>query len=160
MEGEDDIARGDAGASNCVPKSMGSLRKGGYLLIKQRPCKIVDMSTSKIGKHGSAKVNVTGIDIFTGKKYEDCKPSSANVEEPIVTRQEYELMDINDNFLSLFAPDSGTVRDDISLPENDVGKEIKSKFEGREENTNVLVSVCSSMGEDHAVSVRVASDKQ
>ena len=32
-----------------------------------RPCKIVEMSTSKTGKHGHAKVHMVAIDIFTGK---------------------------------------------------------------------------------------------
>ena len=36
--------------------------------MRDKPCKVVDMSTSKTGKHGHAKVNFTGVDIFTGKK--------------------------------------------------------------------------------------------
>lgn len=34
-----------------------------HVVIKNRPCKIVDMSTSKTGKHGHAKVNLVGIDV-------------------------------------------------------------------------------------------------
>ena len=30
-----------------------------------RPCKIVDMSTSKTGKHGHAKVHLVAIDVST-----------------------------------------------------------------------------------------------
>ena len=36
--------------------------------LKEKPCKIIDITTSKTGKHGHAKANITGIDIFTGKK--------------------------------------------------------------------------------------------
>lgn len=32
-------------------------------MIKGRPCKIVDMSTSKTGKHGHAKVHLVAIDV-------------------------------------------------------------------------------------------------
>ena len=36
--------------------------------LKEKPCKIIEITTSKTGKHGHAKANITGIDIFTGKK--------------------------------------------------------------------------------------------
>ena len=58
-----------SGASETYPMQCSALRKNGYVVMKGRPCKIVDMSTSKTGKHGHAKVNLTGIDIFTNKKY-------------------------------------------------------------------------------------------
>ena len=40
-----------------------ALRKSGHVVIKGRPCKIVDMSTSKTGKHGHAKVHLVAIDV-------------------------------------------------------------------------------------------------
>lgn len=69
-----------------------ALRKNGHVVIKGRPCKIVDMSTSKTGKHGHAKVHLVAIDIFTGKKLEDLCPSTHNMDVPNVTRKEYQLV--------------------------------------------------------------------
>lgn len=69
-----------------------SLRKNGFVVIKDRPCKIVDMSTSKTGKHGHAKVHMVALDIFTGKKYEDLSPSTHNMDVPNVSRKEYQLV--------------------------------------------------------------------
>lgn len=71
-----------------------SLRKNGFVVIKNRPCKIVEMSTSKTGKHGHAKVHLVAIDIFTGKKLEDLCPSTHNMDVPNVTRREYQLVSI------------------------------------------------------------------
>jgi translation initiation factor 5A len=69
-----------------------ALRKNGFVVIKNRPCKIVEMSTSKTGKHGHAKVHLVAIDIFTQKKLEDLSPSTHNMDVPHVRRREYQLV--------------------------------------------------------------------
>lgn len=51
-----DFQPADSGASATYPIQCSALRKNGYVMIKGCPCKIVDMSTSKTGKHGHAKV--------------------------------------------------------------------------------------------------------
>merc|ERR1712110_1380042 len=86
-----------AGASVTYPQQCSALRKNGHVVIKGRPCKIVDMSTSKTGKHGHAKVHLVAIDIFTGKKLEDLSPSTHNMEVPNVRRQEFQLLDVSDD---------------------------------------------------------------
>uniref|UniRef100_A0A804P9H1 Translation initiation factor 5A C-terminal domain-containing protein n=1 Tax=Zea mays TaxID=4577 RepID=A0A804P9H1_MAIZE len=77
---------------------------------------VVEVSTSKTGKHGHAKCHFVAIDIFNGKKLEDIVPSSHNCDIPHVNRTEYQLIDISeDGFVSLLTSD-GNTKDDLRLP--------------------------------------------
>jgi len=141
-----------AGASLPYPMQCSALRKGGFVVIKGRPCKIVDMSTSKTGKHGHAKVNLTALDIFTNKKLEDLSPSTHNMEVPHVQRQEYQYLYEDDGFMYLITAD-GTEKNDVKLPDGELGTRIKElEDEGRE----LIVTIISAMGEEACVSVKDA----
>ncbi|KAL9103991.1 MAG: hypothetical protein Q9163_001011 [Psora crenata] len=144
----------DAGASSTFPMQCSALRKNGHVVIKSRPCKIVEMSTSKTGKHGHAKVHLVAIDIFTGKKLEDLCPSTHNMDVPNVTRKEYQLLDVSeDGFLSLMS-DNGDTKDDVKVPEGEIGEKINKLFREDEKDTNVIV--LTSMGEEVAIEAKEA----
>jgi len=125
-----------------------ALRKNGHVVIKGRPCKIIDMSTSKTGKHGHAKVHLVATDIFTGKKLEDLSPSTHNMEVPNVTRAEYQLLDIEDAFLFLITAD-GDIKDDVKVPDGDLGEKIQSDFD---DGKDVIISIISAEGEENVIS--------
>jgi len=145
----------DAGASTTYPMQCSALRKNGFVVIKNRPCKIVEMSTSKTGKHGHAKVHLVAIDIFTGKKLEELCPSTHNMDVPNVRRQEYQLLDVtDDDFLSLMS-DDGSTKDDVKIPDGDVGDKIKKLFQDEGKDTNVIV--LTAMGEETAIDCKEAA---
>jgi hypothetical protein len=45
---EEQFQAADSGASDRFPQQCSALRKNGFVVMKDRPCKIVDMSTSKV----------------------------------------------------------------------------------------------------------------
>jgi translation initiation factor 5A len=153
---EHDFGSADAGASATYPMQCSALRKNGFVVIKNRPCKIVDMSTSKTGKHGHAKVHLVALDIFTGKKYEDLCPSTHNMDVPNVSRKEYQLLDISeDGFLSLMDED-GNTKDDVKMPEqgSDLYEKLNKMFKEEEKDTNVIIQ--TAMGEEQVVECKEA----
>lgn len=150
----------DAGASLTYPTQAGTIRKNGFILIKNRPCKVVDVSTSKTGKHGHAKCHFVGIDIFTGKKYEDLTPSSHNCDVPNVARREFQLIDVNDEGFVTLLDDKGNTREDLTLPK---GTEEAEKLADtiRDYHSNgkeMAVTVLKAMNEEMINQVKVIND--
>eukprot|EP01009_Symbiontida_sp_KSa7_P000026 NODE_1006_length_700_cov_933.307220_g786_i0.p1 GENE.NODE_1006_length_700_cov_933.307220_g786_i0~~NODE_1006_length_700_cov_933.307220_g786_i0.p1 ORF type:complete len:178 (+),score=48.77 NODE_1006_length_700_cov_933.307220_g786_i0:34-534(+) len=141
-----------AGASVTYPQQCSALRKNGHVVIKGRPCKIVDMSTSKTGKHGHAKVHLVATDIFTGRKYEDISPSTHNMDVPNVTRREYQLINIDDGYLNLMSND-GSSKDDVKVPEGELGDQITNDFE---DGKDLMVTIVSAMEEEHCLAYKEA----
>lgn len=147
---------GNAGASATYPVQCSALRKGGYVMIKGRPCKVMEMSTSKTGKHGHAKVHLVALDIFTSKKYEDLCPSTHNIDVPNVTRMDYtvisnqsfssllslllllQLIDISDDGFATLMDDKGDTRGDLRIPDAKLGDEIRELF--AKDEGSVIVS--------------------
>jgi len=69
------------------PMEIGALRVGSYVVIEGEPCRIVDLSKSKPGKHGSAKARVVAIGVFDGVKRSFVKPVDAQAEVPIIEKR-------------------------------------------------------------------------
>ncbi|KAG3271914.1 eukaryotic translation initiation factor 5A-2 [Ictidomys tridecemlineatus] len=125
-----DFTTRDLGASSTYLMHCLALSKNDFVVLKGRQCKIVEMSTSQSGKHGHAKVYLVGIDIFTGKNHEDiCSfvyvcPSTHNMDVPNIKRNDYQLIYIQDGYLSLLT-ETSEVHEDLKLPEGELGKEIE-----------------------------------
>jgi len=157
MEGDDaEFQGGNAGASATYPVQCSALRKNGYVMIKARPCKVIEMSTSKTGKHGHAKVHLVGLDIFTSKKYEDLCPSTHNIDVPNVTRSDFQLIDISDDGFATLMNDKGDTRDDLKVPDGELGQKIRDEF-GKEDIT-VIVTVMAAVGEEVIVAAKNTSN--
>lgn len=66
--------------------NVGSLKPGSYVLIDGFACQVKSTDKSKPGKHGSAKARVVAFDVFSGQKRGLLKPTSADVEVPIMVK--------------------------------------------------------------------------
>eukprot|EP00735_Rhodelphis_limneticus_P009145 TRINITY_DN2565_c0_g1::TRINITY_DN2565_c0_g1_i1::g.19304::m.19304 TRINITY_DN2565_c0_g1::TRINITY_DN2565_c0_g1_i1::g.19304 ORF type:complete len:159 (+),score=74.41,sp/P24922/IF5A2_NICPL/61.44/2e-62,eIF-5a/PF01287.15/1.2e-23,EFP_N/PF08207.7/0.043 TRINITY_DN2565_c0_g1_i1:52-528(+) len=139
---------GDAGASHTFPMEAGQIRKGGFMVIKDRPCKVMDVSTSKTGKHGHAKCNFVAIDIFTGKKLEDMVPSTHNTSVPIVVRKEFTLLDVSEDGFAVMMDENSNTKEDLKIPDDEVGAKIKEDLAA---GRSLSVTVLAAMGEEKII---------
>lgn len=74
------------------------------------------------------------------------------MDVPNVTRNEYQLVNIDDGFLNLMTQD-GTPKDDVKIPGGDIGKQINEDFEN---GKDLLVTIISAMGEGSCISFKEA----
>lgn len=76
-------------------------------MIKGHPCRVIDTAISKPGKHGTAKIHVTGVNLFSNRKVDDIFSTAQTVWSPIVTKTEYEVVDIqSDDFVIVLKEDN------------------------------------------------------
>merc|ERR1711998_528415 len=111
-----EIVQSDAGASLTQSVEAGSIRKGGYLMVKGKACKVRDVSTSKTGKHGHAKCKFSAVDIFTGATCEELCPSTHSIDVPVVNKKDWMIQGLQDETYVLLMDDDGEMREDLQLP--------------------------------------------
>ncbi len=76
-------------------KEIRELKEGRYVNVDEEPCKIVKITTSKPGKHGSAKANIDAVSIFTGAKKSIVGPVSTKVQVPMIDKRKGQILSIN-----------------------------------------------------------------
>merc|ERR1711881_573636 len=111
-----EIETTDAGSASTVSVEAGQIRKGGYIMIKGKPCKVRDVSVSKTGKHGHAKCKFAASDIFTGNTCEELCPSTHSIDVPVVTKKDWMVQGLQDETYVLLMDDDGEMREDLQLP--------------------------------------------
>lgn len=77
------------------------LREGRYLVIEDEPCKIDSISTSKPGKHGSAKAKIQARSIFDGRKYRMKAPVTERVMVPIIDKRQAQVVSVEGDVVQL-----------------------------------------------------------
>jgi translation initiation factor 5A len=83
------------------PVDVGSLRVGGYVIVENEPCRVVNLTKSKPGKHGSAKARVVAIGVFDGAKKTFVKPVDAQIEVPMIEKKSGQVIALLPNAVQI-----------------------------------------------------------
>lgn len=70
------------------------LKVGKYVVIDGIPCRVVEIDVSKPGKHGAAKMRITGIGLFGGEKKVLLIPADAEVQVPVIKKRNAQVISV------------------------------------------------------------------
>ncbi|MCL4421320.1 MAG: translation initiation factor IF-5A [Candidatus Thermoplasmatota archaeon] len=97
------------------------LKVGRYMLIDDAPCKIVEITMSKPGKHGEAKGRIVAIGIFDNQKRSVVYPVKHKVKVPIIEKKNAQVLSVTNKEAQLM--DSETFETFlVPLSDEELGK--------------------------------------
>ena len=95
------------------PTEANSIKRGSYVLADEEPCQVIDLSHSKTGKHGHAKIRMEVIGLFDKKKRSLVMPSTNRVQVPIIDKRNAQVITIEGEEMSVMDKES---YETISIP--------------------------------------------
>ena len=145
---------------NVVSVLVNTLRKPGYCMIRGQPCRITEIiQKAKATNKGNDRIHLVGLHMVTGKKYEDTLLATLQIDQIVVKREVYDVLDLDthEGTVSVLTK-SGDTKDDLNLEKSDnpnekynsVCTDLVSRFEDGEE---LKVTVQVAMGEETIVEV-------
>lgn len=102
---------------------ISKLKPGNFIEIEGEPCKVIRITLSKPGKHGSTKARIDAIGIFDNRKRNLLKPSSTDVPVPLIEKKNGQVVNV-----------SGTIAqimdlEDYSTFEATIPEELRGKVQ-------------------------------
>ena len=106
------------------PVSVGSLKKGNYVVVEGAACRVSDTQVSRPGKHGHAKVRLTAVGIVDSKKRVIVLPGHDNIDAPIIEKKFAQVLSIDGDMANVM--DSETYETfDLKIPEELKGNVVE-----------------------------------
>ncbi|MBN2422630.1 translation initiation factor IF-5A [Candidatus Woesearchaeota archaeon] len=95
--------------------SVGSLKKGSYVVLEGAACVVTNTQTSRPGKHGHAKTRVEAVGIIDDRKRQVVMPGHDNVEVPIIEKKTAQVLTVQEDTANVM--DSSTYETfDMKIP--------------------------------------------
>lgn len=73
---------------------VSTLKVGSFVIFDGIACKVVDIETSKTGKHGHAKCRITAVGLINSQKKIKLFPGSDKVDVPVIEKESAQVLSI------------------------------------------------------------------
>lgn len=114
------------------------IKAGKYIVVKNRPCKILKVDHRSPGRHGPARKKVWCKDLITDKKIESIFKHSSIIDVPLISKNTFDVLDICDNTITYFT-DSDYITIDMAQYDSEIYEKAFEQFEkGDELTVNVM----------------------
>jgi len=124
------------------PITAGDVKKSMVVILKDIPCKVLDVAKAKTGKHGHAKATITGVCIINGKKVIVSEPAHATIYVAETTKREYQVIEVR--------------KDEVDVLDDEGEQKSFKLVEGEEECEGLKAAYSPDSDEDFFVTVLTA----
>ena len=104
-------------------REVRELKENRYIIIDDEPCKIMNITTSKPGKHGEAKARIEAIGVFDNQKRSTIFPVRHKVAVPEMDKRKAQVLAIKGDKMELMDLET------YETFEMEVAEEFKAKIE-------------------------------
>ena len=97
------------------------LKDGSYIFVEDTPCKVVSITHSKPGKHGSAKARIDAMGLVDGRRRSIILSADSRIDVPIIEKRDAQVVSISGGKASCMDLQSYEIFE-VDIPEEFRGK--------------------------------------
>jgi translation initiation factor 5A len=136
------------------PIEASHIKKGMYIILQGRPCKIVNISFSKTGKHGHMKAAMTGIDVINSSKHMVSIPGHNSLTQFEIQKNIYTLVNIEEDTNTIECLNSDNNLVTIILQVTEEFTKLKEVFDTEKQFTLTIIRAPVEKSADNFVDER------
>jgi len=125
------------------PIEAHAVKQGDVILIKEFPCKIVEVKHSKTGKHGHMKCCFVGISEWDGRKHTDMRAGHQQVQGVTIIKKEYLLTFVEDGVLDLLTENNESVQESVAVDDPAYQNLVDKYQTSQETDKQVYVTIAT-----------------
>jgi len=104
---------------------ISKIKEGNFIVVEGEPSKVISITKSKPGKHGSAKARIVAVGLFDGVKRSIVRPVSDKIPVPIINKREGQVINVSGDSVEIMDTETYEILE-VGMPEDE---NIRNKIE-------------------------------